>query len=139
METEGGFQVRIGQVADRAGVNVQTVRYYERRGLLPPAPRSGAGYRQYEPDTVRRLRFIKRAQELGFSLDEVADLLELSVGHGDPCSAVEAKAKEKITAVQRKIAELERIQAVLTELAQACDLTGPTDECPILHALSEDE
>ncbi len=83
----------IGQVAAGAGVNIQTVRYYERRGLLPRAPRTASGYRQYDPDAVARLRFIKRAQDLGFSLQEIAELLELRVEHGAACAAVEAKAK----------------------------------------------
>lgn len=128
----------IGQVASGAGVNIQTVRYYERRGLLPKAPRTASGYRQYDPEAVARLRFIKRAQELGFSLEEVAELLELRVEHGAACEAVEAKAKEKIAMVESKIGELQRMKAVLVELARACDLREPTSDCPILAALGED-
>jgi MerR family copper efflux transcriptional regulator len=129
----------IGQVASGAGVNVQTVRYYERRGLLPPPPRTESGYRQYNQETVPRLRFIKRAQELGFSLVEVSELLELRVEVGGTCAAVEARAQEKIAAVEQKIAELERIRVVLIELSNACDSRAPTSECPILRALGEDE
>ena len=128
----------IGQVASGAGVNIQTVRYYERRGLLPKAPRTPSGYRQYDPEAVARLRFIKRAQELGFSLEEVAELLELRVEHGAACEAVESNAKEKIAMVESKIGELERMKAVLVELARACDLREPTSDCPILATLSED-
>ncbi|HEX9691413.1 MAG TPA: MerR family DNA-binding protein [Gemmatimonadales bacterium] len=128
----------IGQVASGAGVNIQTVRYYERRGLLPKAPRTPSGYRQYDPEAVARLRFIKRAQELGFSLEEVAELLELRVEHGAACQAVESKAKEKIAMVESKIGELERMKAVLVELARACDVREPTSDCPILATLSED-
>ncbi len=128
----------IGQVAADAGVNIQTVRYYERRGLLPRAPRTASGYRQYDPDAVARLRFIKRAQDLGFSLEEIAELLELRVEHGAACAAVEAKANEKIAMVEKKIGELERMKTVLVELSRACDLREPTSDCPILETLSED-
>ncbi len=119
----------IGQVAAGARVNIQTVRYYERRGLLLRAPRTASGYRQYYPYAVARLRFIKRAQDLGFSLEEIAELLELRVEHGAACAAVEAKAKEKIPRVEKKIGELERMKTVLIE---------PTSDCPVLETLSED-
>ncbi len=130
--------ITIGQVASGAGVNVQTVRYYERRGLLPKAPRTPGGYRTYDTEAVARLRFIKRAQDLGFSLEEITELLELRVEHGAACAAVEAKAKDKIAMVEKKIDELQRIKAVLYELSRACDLREPTSDCPILEALSED-
>ena len=128
----------IGQAAAGAGVNIQTVRYYERRRLLPEAPRTPSGYRTYDAEAVARLRFIKRAQGLGFSLEEIAGLLALRVEHGAACAAAEAKAKEKIAMVEGKIDELERIKAVLAELARACALREPTSDCPILEALSED-
>ncbi len=130
--------ITIGQVASGAGVNVQTVRYYERRGLLPKAPRTPGGYRTYDPEAVARLRFIKRAQDLGFSLEEITELLGLRVEHGAACAAVEARAKDKIAMVEKKIDELQRIKAVLYELSRACDLREPTSDCPILEALSED-
>jgi len=129
----------IGQVASSAGVNIQTVRYYERRGLLPRAPRTASGYRQYEADVVARLRFIKRAQDLGFSLEEIAELLELRLEHGAACATVEAKAKEKIAMVEEKIGELERMRSVLAELARACELREPWSDCPILETLDEGE
>ena len=128
----------IGQVASGAGVNVQTVRYYERRGLLPEAPRTSGGYRMYDPEAIARLRFIKRSQDLGFSLKEITELLELRVEHGAACATVEAKTKEKIAMVEEKIDELQRIKAVLDELSRACDLREPTSDCPILEALNED-
>ncbi len=130
--------MKIGQVASGAGVNIQTVRYYERRGLLPRAPRTASGYRQYDPDAVARLRFIKRAQNIGFSLEEIAELLDLRVEHRAACAAVETKAKEKIAMVEKKTSELERMRTVLVELSRACDLREPASECPILEALSED-
>lgn len=130
--------ITIGKVASGAGVNVQTVRYYERRGLLPKAPRTASGYRTYDTDVVARLRFIKRAQDLGFSLEEITELLELRVEHGAACTAVEAKAKDKIAMVERKIDELQRMKSVLTELSRACEQRELTGDCPILEALSED-
>ena len=130
--------MKIGQVASGAGVNIQTVRYYERRGLLPEAPRTPSGYRTYEPEAVARLRFIKRAQDLGFSLEEIAELLKLRVEHGAACEAVEAKAKEKIAMVEKRIDDLRRMRTVLVELSQACDLREPTSDCPVLETLSED-
>ena len=130
--------LKIGQVASGAGVNIQTVRYYERRGLLPEAPRTPAGYRTYEDEAIARLRFIKRAQDLGFSLEEITELLELRVEHAAACEAVEAKAKEKIAMVEKKIAELNRMKTVLVELSRSCDLRTPTSDCPILEMLSED-
>lgn len=130
--------ITIGKVASGAGVNVQTVRYYERRGLLPKAPRTASGYRTYDTEAVARLRFIKRAQDLGFSLEEITELLELRVEHGAACTAVEAKAKDKIAMVERKIDELQRMKSVLTELSRACEQRELTGDCPILEALSED-
>ncbi len=129
--------MKIGQVAAGAGVNIQTVRYYERRGLLPKVPRTASGYRTYDPEAVARLRFIKRAQDLGFSLKEIAELLELRVEHGTSCAAVETKAKDRIAMVEKKIGELERMKTVLVELSRACDLREPTSDCPILASLSE--
>src|SRR5918996_1857178 len=100
----------IGQLAERAGVNIQTVRYYERRGLMPRPARTRAGYRQYRPEAADRLRFIRRAQDLGFSLEEIAELLALRVKHASACATVEARARDKIALVERKIDELERMK-----------------------------
>ncbi|HEX9728064.1 MAG TPA: MerR family DNA-binding protein [Gemmatimonadales bacterium] len=133
------MSLTIGRVAASAGVNLQTVRYYERRGLLPAPPRSRAGYRQYGGDTVSRLRFIKRAQELGFQLEEIKELLDLRVEHGDACTAVEAKAQAKIDTVDGKIRELRRLRAVLASLVASCAARELTADCPILETLSEDD
>jgi MerR family mercuric resistance operon transcriptional regulator len=127
----------IGQLAARAGVNVQTVRYYERRGLMPSPARTRTGYRQYMPEAADRLRFIRRAQDLGFSLGEIAELLALRVRHVSACATVEARAREKVALVERKISELERMKRTLEELAAACGAREPTSECPILEALEE--
>ncbi|MGH7664005.1 MAG: MerR family transcriptional regulator [Gemmatimonadaceae bacterium] len=125
----------IGQLAERAGVNIETVRYYERRGLLPEPARTGSGYRFYESGTLARLRFIKRAQGLGFTLHEIEDLLALRVRDRETCEAVGHKTREKIVLVRRKIRELEAMQQSLARLAAMCEAGRPTAECPILHAL----
>jgi Hg(II)-responsive transcriptional regulator len=126
-----------GEAADRAGVNVQTVRYYERRGLIPEPPRTSGGFRQYGPEHVARIRFIKRAQELGFTLDEAGELLDLRATPEADRADVRAVAQEKRDAIQQKIADLQRMQATLDHLITACEGHGTTDDCPILHALEE--
>jgi len=125
----------IGQVADAADVNIQTIRYYERRGLFPTPRRTPAGYRQYAEDAVARLRFIKHAQDLGFSLKEIQEPLGLRIRHGAACDTVARKTRAKIGLVQQKIAGLERVKRTLERLAAACAARRPTDECPILDAL----
>ena len=125
----------IGKVAHHGGVKVQTIRYYERRGLLPKPARTAAGYRMYSDDAVRRLRFIRQAQALGFSLSEIEELLSLRMRPGTTCGDIRQRARQKITAVNRKIDELQRIKDALSKLARACHGEGPTSECPILDAL----
>lgn len=130
--------MNIGEVAALAGVPTATVRYYERRGLINKAPRTASGYRQYGPDTATRIQFIKRAQELGFTLDDVADLLALRVDDPHTCPAVEAKARYKIAQVETMIRDLTRIRTVLNGLAESCRTEAATAECPILDALREE-
>lgn len=125
----------IGQVAAAAAVNVQTIRYYERRGLFATPRRTASGYRQYGEDAVARLRFIKHAQELGFSLKEIQELLALRVRHGAACDPVERKTRQRIELVERKIRDMERLKEILQQLAAACAARRPTGECPILEAL----
>lgn len=129
----------IGQLAEQTGfgVGVETIRYYERQGLLAAPPRTASGYRQYEPETVERLRFIRRAQGLGFTLEEIGDLLELRVDEVAACPAVEAGAHAKLSDVATKIRDLRRIQRSLERLVAACQAREPTSECPILEALEE--
>ena len=127
----------IGEVATQARVNVQTVRYYERRGLLPAARRTSSGYRQYGDDAVGRLRFIRAAQVLGFSLKEIGELLGLRVRSRTACHDVEEKALGKIAEIQAKIVQLERLKNVLERLAAACRRREPTGDCPILDALDD--
>jgi Hg(II)-responsive transcriptional regulator len=125
----------IGEVARRARVPLDTVRYYERRGLLPPPPRTPAGYRQYPSDTVRRVAFIKRAQALGFTLDEIDGLLALRVTPGRGCKTVERRARSAITRLDRHLAELHHMRRALARLADACRSKHATDECPLLDAI----
>src|SRR5262245_45892970 len=125
----------IGELARMAGVKVETVRFYEREGLIPPPPRRRSGYRQYPNDAVRRIQFIRQAKELGFTLLEVADLLSLRVGRGSSCDAVRSRATAKIADIDRRILDLERMRAALRDLARACKGRGPTGDCPILEAL----
>jgi MerR family transcriptional regulator, mercuric resistance operon regulatory protein len=122
-------------VASRAGVNPQTLRYYERRGLLAAPSRSPGGYRAYPPKSMRRVRFIKRAQDLGFTLAEVESLLQLAEGGPDPCDRVRALAEEKIADLARRIADLQALQAVYPGWWRSANALGPQRECLILHEL----
>ena len=126
----------ISEVAEKAGVNVQTIRYYERRGLLPSSPRRASGYRELAPNTVSRIRFIKRAQDLGFSLDEVAELLQLRSAKPNNRTRVRAVAERRLDQVEHKIAELIAIRDALRTLIHRCH-SGGALECPIVEALEE--
>lgn len=127
--------MRIGQLASLSGVPAATIRYYERRGILVEPARTDSGYRRYGPETAERLRFIKRAQGLGFTLGEIDDLLALRVDGSESCAAVEEKTREKIVQVARKINELKRLEAALLRLGNACASRKPTAECPVLEML----
>lgn len=127
----------IGELATLAGVPAPTVRYYERRGLIAEAPRTRSGYRQYGPETAERLHFIRNARELGFSLEEVRELLDLRVDDSAACRAVEARTRDKIVQVRAKIDDLNRLEQVLERLVASCQVRAPTSECPILDALAE--
>jgi MerR family copper efflux transcriptional regulator len=128
--------IRIGELADRAGVSVQTVRYYERRGLLIPLQRTRSGYREYGPDAVERLRFVRRSQDLGFTLAEIGELLTLRTDPRTPAATVKTRATAKIADIDCKIHDLERIRHALTHLAGRCrGGRGPVGDCPLLEAL----
>lgn len=128
--------MKIGELAHDAGVNVQTVRYYERRGLLPEPERRPSGYREYGPGTLDRLHFIRRAQELGFTLTEIRELLALRLDPHTPAAAVKARAEAKIQDIDRKLHDLERIKHALVHLAGHCrGGRGPIGDCPLLDAL----
>lgn len=134
METSKGH-FTIGQVAKHAGVGVETIRFYERRGLIGQPQRRPSGYRQYRPDVIRRLRFVQRAKELGFSLREVAELLALRAARGRTCGDVKARALAKVADIDAKIASLQGMRGALLRLTEACGGQGPIRECPILDAL----
>lgn len=125
----------IGKLAKAAGVNVQTVRYYERRGLLPEPPRTPSGYREYPEGDVERINFIRRAQRLGFTLAEIDELLSLRVDPGTVPADVRTRVEEKVADVESKIEDLQRIQHALGQMARACDEHGPLGDCPFLEAL----
>ena len=135
----GAKELRIGEVAERAGVGVETVRFYERRGLLDEPPRSASGYRQYPAETVSKLRFIKRAKDLGFSLSEVNDLITLRLDSAVSAGEIKSRAKAKITHIEEKLRDLERVRDALLHLVQTCDGTSSTTGCPILIALDSEE
>jgi DNA-binding transcriptional MerR regulator len=122
------------EVAERAGVNLQTVHYYERRELIPEPPRTAAGYRQYDPGHVARIRFIKRAQEVGFTLGEVKELLVLGAAPEASKGEVKRHAEAKLADIEAKIENLSRMHRTLQGLIAACSGEGPTDDCPILGA-----
>ena len=130
--------MRSSEVAAHAGVNVQTLRYYERRGLLEVPARSASGYRAYAADAVAVIRFIKRAQQHGFSLDEIEELLHLADGGPEDCRAARQLAQAKTAQLAQKIADLEHMQESLAELVATCDRAPIDRHCPMIRALHAD-
>lgn len=128
--------LKIGELAEQAEVNLQTIRYYEREGLLPKPPRLASGYRVFTPDAVRRVRFIKRAQELGFTLMEIRELLSIRIDRESDCSDVQKLAKAKLMEIEEKIRTLQAMKKVLGRLATACPGRGPSSDCPILESFA---
>ena len=131
--------LKIGEVAERGGVNLQTIRYYEREKLLPEPPRLASGYRVYPDQTVRRVRFIKRAQEIGFTLAEIRELLAIRIDSGRDSAEVRALANAKINDIEEKIQTLHRIKEALGRITERCSGCGPASECPILESIDSDE
>ena len=131
--------LKIGEVAGRGGVNLQTIRYYEREKLLPEPPRLASGYRIYPDQTVQRVRFIKRAQEIGFTLAEIRGLLAIRVDADRDSAEVRALAQDKITNIEEKIKTLQRMKTALGRITQRCSGCGPASECPILEGIDSDE
>ncbi|MBL0163936.1 MAG: MerR family transcriptional regulator [Xanthomonadales bacterium] len=127
----------IGQLASAAGVGIDTVRYYERSGLLKPAARSASGYRKYGEGELDRLNFIRRAQHLGFSLSEIGELLAIS-GRGDVAAMYQA-AKLHLEEIDKRIFELHRVRDALSRLMSECPREGSDGDCPILRALINKE
>lgn len=131
--------MKIGQLAAQAGAGIDTVRFYERQGLLPPPRRQPSGYRHYDLEDVARLRFIRRAKGLGFTLVEIRELLALSGRREDDMAGLKEAAVEKLADVEAKLAELTRIKDGLQTLVASCPGQGPLDHCPILAALSKEQ
>jgi len=128
----------IGRLAREAGVNLETVRYYERRGLLPKPPRSASGYRLFPSVAAQRLRFIRRAQELGFSLKEIRELLSLRVSRTTTSRDIRARAEAKIVDIEAKIKSLESMKKTLRKVTRVCDGCAPLAKCPILESLDRE-
>ncbi len=125
----------IGTLANKTGVNIETVRYYERIGLIEAPSRSKSGYRHYAVEVVTRIKFIKRAQGLGFSLKEILELLNLRVDQITSCGEVKKRAETKIAEVEARLRDLERIKASLQEITTLCTGQGPLTGCPILELI----
>ena len=123
----------MGELAEAAGVGRETVRFYEREGLFPEPPRTRHGHRRYPAQSVDRLRFIRRAQAMGFTLAEIGELLALRVDEVAACEQVEARAREKLADVAKKVAELRQMESALQRLVEACRAREPTGDCPILQ------
>lgn len=123
------------RLAELSGVNPETIRFYEGRGLLPEPERSASGYRQYGETDVRRLAFVRRAQDLGFTLNEIAELLSLQAAPRQSSGKVKTLAEAKINEIALKIRDLKRMRTVLQKIAVRCDGRGTTHSCPILYAL----
>jgi len=137
--TESTTSFSIGAVAKRASVAIDTIRFYEREGLLPEPKRRASGYRHYDDAAVRQLRFIRRAKALGFTLQEIRELLALSRDRQHGVKAVKRRALERLQTIDARIAELQRVRDGLAELVAACPGRGAPQHCPILRALGEDE
>lgn len=129
----------VGDVATTSGVNVQTVHYYERRGLIPKPARNASNYRVYPSDTPSRIRFVQRAQELGFSLKEIKELLSLRARPEARCADVLARADAKVRDIDEKIRTLQAMRRALSNLSAACEGRAEITDCPILEALEDRE
>lgn len=129
----------IGKVASLAGVGVETIRFYEREGLITRPPRKESTYRQYPEETIARISFIKRAKELGFSLKEIKEILSLSINPEVTCEDIRVRAEVKITDIETKIKNLKRMKRALAKLTAACRGEVTADKCPILEALEEEK
>jgi MerR family copper efflux transcriptional regulator len=129
----------IGVVAKRVGVAIDTIRYYEREGLLPEPERRASGYRSYGQGTIAQLRFIRRAKHLGFTLEEIRELLALSADRQRGVKAVKKRAQQRLAAIEQRIVELQRVRDGLAELVESCPGHGAPEHCPILRALTDEE
>ena len=128
--------ITIGTLARKAGVNIETIRYYQRRGLLLEPPKPVEGYRLYPLDSVQRILFIKRAQRLGFSLEEIINLLQLGEGS---CNETKTLAMQKLSAIETRLEDLEKMKRTLQDLVQKCEAGNGEAGCPIVSSLAERE
>ncbi len=131
--------MRIGQVAKAAGVGIDAVRFYEREGLIRAPARRPSGYRDYTPDVVVSLRFIRRAKELGFSLKEISELLRLEASEDATPADVRGRAEAKLEVLEERIRSLQRMRRALRKLVESCPGKGPLRDCSILRALAPEE
>ena len=139
MNTQPTQHVTIGVLARRASVGIDTIRYYEREGLLPKPQRRASGYRDYDSGTVERLRFIRRAKDLGFTLEEIRELLALSRDRERGVKSVKQRAQARLGEVEQRIRELQRMKHGLKQLIDACPGHGALEHCPILRALGGED
>ncbi len=128
----------IGQVAKAVKITVETVRFYEKQGLLLPPMRSKSGYRQYKPDTLKQLRFIQRAKKVGFTLNEIKELLSLRKTPNSNCTNLKQRALKKINEIDAKLNDLNRIRDSLSQLSMRCNSEENIVDCPILEYLDDD-
>jgi len=126
-----------GKLAQKAKINIETIRFYERKGLLPKPQRTGSGYRMYSQESAQRIQFIKRSQQLGFSLNEISDLLSLRVDSKKTCGHVKEQTETKLDEIDKKIKSLRHIQKALKNMVKSCQGKGPTSKCPILDELNK--
>jgi MerR family transcriptional regulator, copper efflux regulator len=131
-------RMTIGCVARATGVSIDTIRFYERIGLVSPQARTDGGYRVFDAEAVERIRFIQQAKDLGFSLKEVGDLLALNDSPGTSCADVRARTVSKIAQIDERIGSLQRIREALVRLSETCPGTGPVARCTILNAMRSD-
>lgn len=129
----------IGEVAKRSGVGIETIRFYERKGLIEDPPRKWSGYRQYPETTIDRLRFIRKAKELGFTLHEINELLEISADASASCAEVKERAEGKIQNIEQKIQALTRMKNALKKLVSVCDGKSPVQYCPVIASLTHEK
>lgn len=139
MDLSEAKAMKIGDLAEQSGVSVQTVRFYERSGLLPEPARTRSGYREYGVHDVHRLRFIRRAKDLGFTLTEIGELLDLRVDPHRTADDVRERALLKIRSTQAKIRDLKRILQALQRLVDRCEAHGSPDQCALMHAIGDDD
>lgn len=132
---ENMLGLTIGKAAKEAGISVEALRFYERRGLIPEPARNHAGYRQYLPETIKRLHFIRRAKEVGFTLKDIEELLQISANPDSACLDIKRRAQRKIEEADRKIQDLQKIRDALESLTRDCETSANTSECPLLAAL----